>query len=126
MLAEWNKPGIREGELTKRWFGDSYFDLFVWLDEANTIVSFQLCYGKPVDEHALTWMFPSIFYHQRVDDGENRPGKSKSTPVLLPDGMFDVRSVERRFLKESKEIDTTVSKFIHQKILDFSKTPVTV
>jgi len=124
MLAEWNKPGIREGNLTKRWFGDSFFDLFVWLDEASTIVSFQLCYGKPRDEHALTWKYPSIYYHQRVDDGENRPGKSKSTPVLLPDGVFDVRSIDRRFLDESKDIDASISEFIHKKILDFSKTSV--
>ena len=124
MLAEWNKPGIREGNLTKRWFGDSFFDLFVWLDEASTIVSFQLCYGKPRDERALTWKYPSIYYHQRVDDGENRPGKSKSTPVLLPDGVFDVRSIDRRFLDESKDIDASISEFIHKKILDFSKTSV--
>lgn len=126
MLAEWNKPGIREGKLTKRWFGDSFFDLFVWSDETGAIVSFQLCYGKPRDEHALTWMFPSIYYHQRVDDGENNPGKSKSTPVLLPDGMVDVHSIIRRFQDESKEIDPSVSKFINQKILDFNKTPATV
>lgn len=126
MLEEWNKPGIREGKLTKRWLGDSFFDLFVWSDEMGAIVSFQLCYGKPRDEHALTWMFPSIYYHQRVDDGENDPGKSKSTPVLLPDGMFDDRSIARRFLEESKEIDATLSEFIHKKILDFNKTPSSV
>jgi hypothetical protein len=123
MLAEWNKPGIREGKLTKRWFGDSFFDLFVWQDESEKIVSFQLCYGKPQDEHALTWMSPSIYYHQRVDDGENKPGKSKSTPVLLPDGMFEAPSIARRFQEESKEIDTSVSEFIHRKILDFDKLP---
>ncbi len=47
MMTEWNMPGIKEGKLTKRWFGDSFFDLFVWLDEKGAIVSFQLCYGKP-------------------------------------------------------------------------------
>ena len=125
MLEEWNKPGIREGNLTKRWFGDPYFDLFVWIDASETIVSFQLCYGKPADEHAFTWMHPSIFYHQRVDDGENRPGKNKSTPVLLPDGMFDVNSIARRFLQDSKEIDPSIAGFIHQKILEFTKTPET-
>lgn len=126
MLAEWNKPGIREGKLTKRWFGDSYFDLFVWLDETSTMVSFQLCYGKPLNEHAFTWMSPSIYYHQRVDDGEDRPGKSKSTPILLPDGMVDVHSIVRRFLEESKEIDPSVSEFVRQKILAFSTKPAVV
>lgn len=75
MLTEYNSPGEMEGDLKKRWFGDSYFDLFVWLDESDSIVSFQLCYDKPRDEHALTWKKPSNYYHQRVDDGENRPDR---------------------------------------------------
>jgi hypothetical protein len=123
MLEEWNKPGVSEGRLVKRWFGDAYFDLFVWLDESNAIVSFQLCYGKPIDEHALTWISPSIFYHQRVDDGENRPGKSKSTPVLLPDGMVDVLLIVRRFKEESGQIEPSMADFVLQKIHDYSKTP---
>jgi hypothetical protein len=123
MLEEWNKPGMSEGKLLKRWFGDAYFDLFVWFDEAKTIVSFQLCYGKPLDEHALTWISPSIFYHQRVDDGEHRPGKNKSTPVLVPDGTVDVQSVARRFEEASREIDPGVAEFIHCTILDFNNKP---
>ncbi|HTY36011.1 MAG TPA: hypothetical protein VMH23_02815 [Bacteroidota bacterium] len=121
MLEEWNKPGLRESNLTKRWFGDSYFDLFVWIDDSGAIMSFQLCYGKPANEHAYTWMFPSISYHQKVDDGEGKPGRSKSTPILLPDGMFDVRSVARRFLDESKEIDPVITDFVHRKLLEFAE-----
>jgi hypothetical protein len=118
MLEEYNYPGEREGNFTRRWFGDSYFDLFVWLDEQGSIDRFQLCYNKSLDEHALTWKHPSSYYHQKIDDGENRPGKSKSTPILLPDGMFDVSSIAERFLKESQGIDPEIACFIHQKLLE--------
>lgn len=119
MLEEWNAPGEEDGEFTKRWFDNSYFDLFVWFDKEGEIDRFQLCYNKPIDEHAISWVRPSEYYHQRVDDRENRPGKSKATPVLLPDGMFDFRSVAERFAKESKKIDPVVSKFVYSKLADF-------
>jgi hypothetical protein len=122
MLAECNRPGIPEGLLTKRWFTDSWFDLFVWIDSTGTVVSFQLCYDKPSDEHALTWKRPATYYHQRVDDGENKPGKSKSTPVLLPDGMFSAPALADRFLKASQRMDPAIARFVHETILDFTKS----
>ncbi len=119
MLAEWNKPGIPDGRFTKRWFGDQYFDLFVWLDTRGSIVSFQLCYEKPLEERALTWRSPSTYYHQRVDDGEGRPGRSKSTPILLPDGKVNIRPLADRFMEECEEIEGSIAWFVYQKILDY-------
>jgi hypothetical protein len=124
MLEEYNRPGEPEGDFMKRWFSDSYFDLFVWFDQQGIIDRFQLCYGKSQDEHALTWKRPSTYYHQQVDDGENKPGKSKSTPILLPDGMFDFRTIAERFSKESQNIDPDIKQFVHQKILDFNNHAV--
>ena len=122
MLGECNKPGIREGALTKRWFTDSFFDLFVWSDDSGAIVSFQLCYEKPRDEHALTWKQPSSYHHQRVDDGECKPGKSKSTPVLIPDGAVNADALADRFNYASQRMDPAVARFVHQKILDYVNT----
>jgi hypothetical protein len=124
MLTEYNYPGEQEGDFTRRWFSDSYFDLFVWLDKQGTIDKFQLCYNKSLDEHALTWKHPSSYYHQKVDDGENRPGKSKSTPILVPDGMFEVSFITERFLHESLEINSEIKNFIHQKLLEFKSHAV--
>jgi len=121
MLTEYGFPGEQDGHLKKRWFSDSFFDLYVWLDRDDEIASFQLCYNKPHDEHALTWKRPASYYHQRVDDGENRPGKSKSTPVLLPDGAIDNRSLAERFALESKDLDARIAKFVREKILGFRK-----
>ena len=121
MLAEFVDGERKDGELTRKWFGDSYFDLYVWLDENATVQKFQLCYDKAHNEHALTWTSPSTYYHQAVDDGENRPGKNKSSPILVPDGMFAVNSIAERFAKESKEINPKIAQFVHQRILEFGK-----
>ncbi len=121
MLDEIGPPGEPDGYLTKRWFTDSYFDLYVWLDAMANVASFQLCYNKPNDEHAFTWKRPKSYYHQRVDDGENRPGKNKSTPVLLPDGAIDINSIAQRFSQASKNIDQKIATFVREKLLDFNK-----
>lgn len=121
MLIEYVAAERKDGHLTRKWFGDSYFDLYCWLDDKGSIHKFQLCYDKSHDEHALTWIRPSTYYHQRVDDGENRPGKSKASPVLIPDGMFDFHTVAERFLRESKQINHEIAQFVHMKLLEFGK-----
>jgi hypothetical protein len=121
MLSEYGFPGEPDGELIKRWFTDEFFDLYVWFDKQGEISSFQLCYDKPRDEHAFTWKRPSTYYHQRVDDGENRPGKNKSTPVLLPDGAINTRFIAEQFFLESKSIDRAIAEFVHTKVLAFNK-----
>ncbi|MDP2886685.1 MAG: hypothetical protein Q8P51_16880 [Ignavibacteria bacterium] len=121
MLQEINNPESVEGNLIRKWFTDEFFDLFVWSDNKGEIASFQLCYDKGRDEHALTWKRPSSYYHQRVDDGENRPGKSKSTPVLMADGMFDFRKISARFKTESADIDQVISGFVSDKLLAFGR-----
>jgi hypothetical protein len=107
----------RDGDYFRSWFADDYFDLIVWSDEHREIASFQLCYNKGVDEYALTWIRPSSYHHQRVDDGENRPGRYKSTPVLIPDGSFPAEAIAERFKQESSRLDPALAEFIHEKIL---------
>jgi hypothetical protein len=124
MLREYNHPGTPDGDLLKRWFSDEFFDLFVWYDDKHVIVSFQLCYNKPRDEHSLTWRIPSSYYHQRVDDGESHPGKNKSTPILLPDGAVDSRALSTRFKMESEHIDKEVSSFVEGKLEEFANRAV--
>ena len=121
MLTEYGFPGEPDGQCTKRWFSDAYSDLYVWLESNGDVASFQLCYNKPVDEHALTWKRPSTYYHQRVDDGESHAGKNKSTPVLLPDGTVDLELIARRFLAESAGVETRIAQFVETKIRQFKK-----
>ena len=119
MLQQIDMPEREEGNLLRKWFTDEFFDLIVWFDDQALVVGFQLCYDKGHDEHALTWKQPSSYYHQRVDDGENRPGKHKSTPILVPDGTFDLRRLADQFKTQSKKIDPAISAFVYEKVLAF-------
>ncbi|MFO7188740.1 MAG: hypothetical protein DIU74_003545 [Pseudomonadota bacterium] len=60
--------GLRQDEpgLTRRWFHDDYFDLFLWQDAAGTLAAFELCYGDDAEDRALVWKGGGRFYH----DGE--------------------------------------------------------
>ncbi len=77
------------GEPRRRWFFGSRMDLTVWTDTQGEIIGFQLSYDKPRAEKALTWKRDSRFFHNRVDDGESKPGRHKGTPLLGVDGLFD-------------------------------------
>ena len=98
----------------RRWFTDDYWDLYVWSREDGTYSGFQLCYGKPVDEHALTWMDENGPVHTGVS--ETSPGRSGAgnmeASILVADGIFDVGGVAQRFWKESGEIDSNVRQYV--------------
>ena len=69
-----------DGGLSRRWFADDFFDLYVWSDASGAIVGFQLCYGKPDAEHALDWT-PDGFSHHAVDPGEDDPRDPLASPL---------------------------------------------
>ncbi len=119
MLTEVKEVRQIEDEGPRRWFTDSYFDLILWYEEDGDIEGFQLCYDKTEDERALTWRRESGYSHERIDDGET-PGRMKMTPVLVPDGTFDVNTIARRFREEAWDLDPLVSEFVYKKLLLFS------
>jgi hypothetical protein len=106
------------GEPKRRWFSDDYFDLIVWVNESNTILSFQLCYDKVAQPRALNWQSEG-YAHLGIDDGESRTGKPKATPILVPDGTFNKDGVVAAFEKACGEMDSQVSKFVLDKIKDY-------
>lgn len=97
------------GEPHRRWFEDDYFDLIVWEDEKFAIIGFQLCYDKLHNQHAITWTEKTGFMHNKVDDGENKPGKYKSTPILVADGIFDHETIAETFKRNSVDLDTNLN-----------------
>lgn len=103
---------IKQG---RRWFSDDYFDLIVWIGQDLSISGFQLCYDKQQTERALTWKMEEGFSHERVDEGEDIPGKDR-TPILKPDGLFPVQEIMRQFKIRSAEIDPQIMAFILGKI----------
>lgn len=117
-------PGLSEvrdvrqvpGESRRRWFTSDDLDLIVWVDAAGAPTSFQLCYGKPRAEHALTWQPDTGFRHMAVDDGESVDFKWKGTPILVPDGHFDADQVRERFTKASTAVPTDIVAFVTTKL----------
>jgi hypothetical protein len=110
----------RDGEPTRRWFTDEYWDLFVWHDRGD-VVGFQLCYGKPNSEHSLTWRRESGFASHAVDDGEGHPS-SHRTPILVPDGDIDAVALIRRFVADSTEVDPKVRRAVVRELQRYRKS----
>jgi len=103
-----------------RWFRDDFFDLFLWEDVDGVITGFQLCYDIYYNQRALNWQAENGFSHFSVDDGENRPGKLKATPVLISDGAFNPPEILKIFKERGKEIDAAVFDFVYRKIFDYT------
>lgn len=119
MLRETRSVRQIPGESPRRWFSDDFFDLIVWYSPRSDIEGFQLCYQKGRDEKALTWFKDAGFSHNRIDNGEGRPGHHKMTPILTPDGLFDKDSILGLFKKESTEIDFTIASFVCEKMMEY-------
>ena len=98
------------GEPRRRWFNDEAMDLYVWLDD-DGYIGFQLTYGKPRAEKALTWKLGDQFTHTGVDDG-SRPGRHPGSPILVADGVIDVDSVLHEFRERAKDIDVGIAQFV--------------
>jgi hypothetical protein len=103
-------PGTRQvaGEPRRRWFSSADLDLIVWLDDAERVVGFQLCYDKSHGEHALTWRAERGYDHSAIDDGESNPAQHKSTPILVADGRFDRERVSDIFLAASTDVPAPI------------------
>ena len=119
MLTEIKNVRQIKGEFLRRWFNDEYFDLIVWLGDDKNIEGFQLCYDISNLEHALTWKRKGGFTHDKIDQGESKPGQHKSTPILVKDGFFDKIRMAERFFRASQNIDRKVADFVYDRILNF-------
>lgn len=91
-------------------------DLFVWEDEESNIIRFQLCYAKGQDEHAFTWQHPDRYSHHKIDDGEQKGFGHKGSPILVPDGQFDARQLEKQFVSKSPALDQGLVRFVCRKL----------
>lgn len=100
-----------KGELQRRLFNNAYFDIFVWHDEFDSIVKFQLCYDIYCNERALTWTEGKGFKHDIIDDGGIDPTRNES-PVLKEGGVFPLEDILEKFVVSSEGIDPLVRTFI--------------
>ena len=120
-------PNIRQDpkEPFRRWYADDAgdLDLIVWFGKDRRISGFQLCYDLEKDQRAVTWRAETGFSHERVDDGENRPGRYKSTPILIPDGFLDKTDLIRRFEEKSGGLEKDVADFILKRLKTYPHPP---
>jgi hypothetical protein len=97
-----------DGEPKRRWFVDGNLELIIWLGEGDRIVGFQLCYVKEKVPKALTWQEDKGFLHSGIDDGDLQ-GYVKPTPILIRDGVFDKKAVEKKFAASSVGLPRSLS-----------------
>ena len=100
------------GEAKRRWFFSDEFDLIVWLADDQQISGFELCYDKCGFERSISWRADAGFRHMAVDDGEQRPGKYKASPILVPDGYFDASRVHSDFLAVSHLLPEEIAGYV--------------
>jgi hypothetical protein len=105
------------GEPMRRWFSSAEFDLFVQCDAVGRLLGFQLCYDKPHREQAVVFSQEEGFRHMAVDDGEQRPGKYKASPMLSPHGGFDVLRIYQGFNAAAAELPPEVAGYVKQALL---------
>ena len=112
MLAEVPKVKQIADEPRRRWFSSPSLDLFLWYDEDENIIQFQICYDKGPDEHALTWNNKNRLTHHSVDDGENRTFRMKSTAIMVSDSEFDADKIARLFEELAGNIEHKTVQFV--------------
>ena len=108
------------GERTRRWFSSKDFDLIVWHNTDHSFAGFELCYDKLSCERSIVWHPTSGFMHASIDDGEQRPGRYKSSPVHVADGIFDAKRVHRLFAQESHTLPKEIAEYVLQAIEKYS------
>jgi hypothetical protein len=121
MLREIADVKQNPGEPRRRWFSDENFDLIVWEPAGGGVAGFQLCYEKGGDQRAATWFPDSGLCNCAVDNGEDRPGKPKSAPILLcgaddpggtpPDAGLPPAVLER-FRRASRHLDPALVRVV--------------
>ncbi|MCP4431821.1 MAG: hypothetical protein GY806_12645 [Gammaproteobacteria bacterium] len=111
MLREIKEASQKKGEPKRRWFTSLSMDLFVWLNDEDEIISYQLTYNKPHKEKALTWSKEKGFAHLGVDDG-TRSGKHPGSPLLVKDGVIKPDKIISMLRKDSGELKSWIKNFI--------------
>jgi hypothetical protein len=111
------------GEPPRRWFTSGTMDLVVWLAPDASVQAFQLCYGKPIQERALTWRAGFGFSHLQVDDGSAPRLGHKSTPVLQAKGTPDWPALLSEFDAEKAALPPALAEFVQQRLNERASTP---
>ena len=112
------------GDPRRRWFCSEALDLLVWFSSKDKLVGFQLCSRKRAEEHALTWRAGTGFEYASVDSGEQHgPLAYKGTPILRPNGAFDLKQLQEAFGNAAVELPAGIRCFISQALASYPRNP---
>jgi hypothetical protein len=107
----------------RRVFGDDFFDLYVWYPEkGGRIIGFELCYDRNGDPHSIIWKEGGGYLHSKIDDGEGRPGRSKKTPILVADGLFNNQEIAGKFRFHGRKIAKEITDLVYGKLSEYLKS----
>ncbi len=120
MLKEYPSRQV-PGNHRRRWFTDDYFDLYIWYEADGTIHGFQLCYGKPAGERALTWTCEGGCWHAGIDSGESAPF-SNPAPILVVNSDFPAQKVLREFLARGATVEDELRAVILARLEEYVTT----
>lgn len=117
MLTEIPNAQQPAGEPRRRCFTDAALELFVWYDEADRIVQFQLCYDRGPAEKALTWSRVHGAVHHRVDDG-SRSGRyaAKGAPILAEHEPVDMAPLLALFREHGRKLEHDLFEFVQGRL----------
>lgn len=106
----------------KRCFMDSQFTLFVWLKNSGKKLpaEFQLVH-KSQEGHLLIWHEKRGFELAGYDDGEQRPGQPKMSPLVSNSRGPLPTSVLEKLRRACVEIDQQIGTFVLKKVEEFLK-----
>jgi len=77
------------------------------------VEKFQLVYGRPKNPMAVTWSPGRPLSHHRVDEGEDRPGRPKMAPVLIPaDAPPDLAALAASFAGRARDLDPAIRRAV--------------
>ncbi len=115
MLHEIKNVRQEKGGGRRRWFESEGLELVVWLDQAETVIGFQLCFDLGDGLHALTWRNAGGFAHSAVDTGDESPFVNR-TPVLQPAGNVPWAGITRLFDAQSGTLEPALRQLVHDKL----------
>lgn len=115
MFREIRDVKQERGSGRRRWFESDGFDLVVWLDGADAVTGFQICYDLGRGEHALTWRMGVGFTHNEIDSGESSPLRNE-TPVLVPAGSAPWPILARDFAARAATLEPGLKNFVQEKL----------
>ena len=110
-------PNVKQYEPNRhrRWFQNTFFDLYVWSNGAGDLLGFQLCYEKGGDQRALRFSRELGFQHEGVDQPEDKPGRSMSA-IFIANGVLDADALCTRFTQDAIEIPTRIREFVIEQL----------